>query len=119
MSGLTFLVGGARSGKSALAVEIGRRHSGDVVFIATAEPFDDDMRARIDTHRDERPGWPTIEAPVQLADAIASAPDHALVIVDCLTVWVGNLFVGDHSAAVRARSYCDLGVALRARVGPT
>jgi adenosyl cobinamide kinase/adenosyl cobinamide phosphate guanylyltransferase len=84
------LIGGARSGKSSLAVEIGQRHEGDVVFIATAEPFDDDMAARIARHRDERPPWPTVEAPLDLAPAVAAAPGDALLLVDCVTVWVGN-----------------------------
>jgi adenosylcobinamide kinase / adenosylcobinamide-phosphate guanylyltransferase len=87
---VTFLIGGVRSGKSSLAVEIGQRHQGDVVFVATAEPMDDDMRARIDQHRRDRPDWPLIEAPLDLGIAIASAPDAAMLIVDCITVWVGN-----------------------------
>jgi len=59
---VTLLIGGARSGKSALAVDIGMRHDGDVVFVATAEPFDDDMRSRIARHRNDRPDWPVVEA---------------------------------------------------------
>ena len=70
---LTFLVGGARSGKSTLAVELGVRHDGDVVFVATAEPVDDDLRDRIAAHRAERPGWPTVEAAIELAAAIDAA----------------------------------------------
>lgn len=84
------LIGGARSGKSALAVEIGQRHDGDVVLIATAEPFDDDMRSRIARHRHDRPAWPVIETPLDLGMAIAAAPSEPLLIVDCLTVWVAN-----------------------------
>jgi len=87
---VTLLIGGARSGKSALAVEIGRRHDGDVVFVATAEPFDDDMRSRIARHRVDRPDWPVVEAPLDLGEAIAAAPSEALLLVDCLTVWVNN-----------------------------
>jgi adenosyl cobinamide kinase/adenosyl cobinamide phosphate guanylyltransferase len=87
---ITLLIGGVRSGKSALAVDIGRRHTGDVWFIATAEPFDDDMRSRIDQHRHDRPDWPTVETSVDLGAAIATAPGGPLLIVDCLTVWVGN-----------------------------
>ena len=90
MGNVTLLIGGARSGKSALAVEMGRRHAGDVVMIATAEPFDDDLRERIARHRNDRPDWPTIEAPIDLGAAIASAPADAMLIVDCITVWVGN-----------------------------
>jgi adenosyl cobinamide kinase/adenosyl cobinamide phosphate guanylyltransferase len=91
MGAITFLLGGARSGKSTLAVEIGRRHRGDVVVVATAEAFDDDLRARIDRHRAERPDWPTIEEPIDLAAALRRCDGDAFVIVDCLTVWLGNL----------------------------
>ncbi len=90
MGDVTLLIGGARSGKSALAVEVGRRHDGGVVFIATAEPFDDDMRSRIARHRIERPDWPVVEAPLDLHEAITAAPSESLLLVDCLTVWVNN-----------------------------
>lgn len=89
--GLTLLLGGARSGKSSLAVELGRRHGGDVVVIATAVALDDDLAERIERHRAERPGWPTVEEPLELERALAEAPHDALVIVDCLTLWVSNL----------------------------
>ncbi len=90
VDGLTLLIGGARSGKSDLAVRIGERHPGDVTFIATAQAFDDDMSNRIARHRRERPEWPVIEAPLALEDALALAPPDHLVIVDCLTLWVSN-----------------------------
>jgi adenosylcobinamide kinase/adenosylcobinamide-phosphate guanylyltransferase len=89
---LTFLVGGARSGKSTLAVQLGERFGGPVTFVATAEAFDDDLAARIARHRDERPeAWTTIEEPVDLAAAVRAVPDDSMVIVDCLTVWLANL----------------------------
>lgn len=91
MTGITFLVGGVRSGKSSLAVEMGRRHDGPVVFVATAVPFDGETQRRVNRHRAERPSWPVIEAPVDLTSAISSIENDALLIVDCLTVWVGNL----------------------------
>ena len=91
---LTFLVGGARSGKSTLAVQLGERFAGPVTFVATAEAFDDDLAARITRHRDERPSaWTTIEEPVDLAAAVRSVADDSMVIVDCLTVWLANLAV--------------------------
>ena len=91
---LTFLVGGARSGKSTLAVQMGEHFGGPVVFVATAEPFDDDMAARVARHRDERPGgWTTVEEPVELAAIVHAVPDSAMLIVDCLTVWLANLAV--------------------------
>ncbi|MEI2705513.1 MAG: bifunctional adenosylcobinamide kinase/adenosylcobinamide-phosphate guanylyltransferase [Ilumatobacteraceae bacterium] len=113
MGSFTLLLGGARSGKSTLAVEAGRRHGGDVVVIATAEPVDDDMAARIARHRAERPGWPVIEEPVRLADAIRNAPAEALVIVDCVTVWVANLL--HHGVDLRIEPVVD---ALVSRAGP-
>ncbi len=103
-----------RSGKSALAVEIGRRHDGDVLFLATAEPIDDDMRARISRHRHDRPDWPTIESRVGLGSAIAAAPGEPLLIVDCLTVWVANELHHDGCADADA-----VARALAARPGPS
>ena len=114
MGNVTLLIGGARSGKSSLAVEIGRRHHGDVMFVATAEPFDDDMRERIAQHRLDRPDWPTIEAPLDLGAAISGAPEDDLLLVDCLTVWVGN--------ELHHRGRIDpspVAVALGERVGPS
>lgn len=90
---LTILLGGARSGKSTAALRIAARSSADVCFVATSPriPGDDDLGARIDAHAAERPaGWRTIEAEIDLADAITDAGD-AHVVVDCLTVWLGNL----------------------------
>ena len=70
---------------------MGRRHDGPVTFIATpARPVDADMDERIARHRAERPDWPTIEEPLDLAGALERCGD-ALVIVDCLTLWVSNL----------------------------
>ena len=89
---LTFLTGGARSGKSALAVRRAERYDGPVVFVATAHAGDGEMADRIDRHRAERPaGWGTVEAPVDLAETIAEQPDDALLLIDCLSLWVANL----------------------------
>jgi len=117
---LTFLVGGARSGKSTLAVQMGEQHRGAVTFIATAEPFDDDLAARIERHRGERPpGWSTVEAPVDLAAAVRAVPDTSMVIVDCLTVWLANLLVHVAAASGRAASITDVIEAVRQREAPT
>lgn len=116
---LTVLVGGARSGKSTLAVELGLRHDGPVLFVATAEAVDDDLRERIARHREERPAWPTVEVPLALADAVRAADEHTLVIIDCLTVWVGNLFHHRPDTLDRHAAYDDLLASLGDRRGPT
>jgi len=89
---VTVLIGGARSGKSALSIEIASRWRGGVTFIATGEPGDEEMASRIERHRAERNAeWTTIEEPIELAKAIENAPEGDLVILDCLTLWVSNL----------------------------
>ena len=100
---ITVVTGGARSGKSTYAVELGIRHSGPVVFVATAPPLDGDLESRIARHRAERPDWPTVEEPHDVVMVIRSAPTGALVIVDCITLWVSNLmWRGDTDADVEA-----------------
>ena len=87
----TFLVGGARSGKSSLAVRLASAFDGPVVVVATAEARDEDMAERIRTHRVTRPPrWETLEAPLGLIAAVEGVPEDACVIVDCLTLWVAN-----------------------------
>ena len=89
---LTLVLGGARSGKSRYAQSLCRRRD-DVVFIATATASGDpEMRRRIERHRSERPAsWTTVEAPFELAEAVRNAPAGALVLVDCVTLWLSNL----------------------------
>lgn len=113
------LLGGARSGKSALAVEIGRRHGGGVTFVATSPAIDHDLAGRIARHRAERPTrWPTIEEPLDVAGALDAAGDD-LVLLDCLTLWVSNLLHrGDSDAAVEERS-AETATAAANRSAPT
>jgi adenosyl cobinamide kinase/adenosyl cobinamide phosphate guanylyltransferase len=91
---LTLLVGGARSGKSSLAVDIGHRHTAagiSVTYLATAPLLDDDMTARAERHQAERPTeWATIEEQTDLIGALARI-DRGLAIIDCLTLWTSNL----------------------------
>jgi adenosylcobinamide kinase/adenosylcobinamide-phosphate guanylyltransferase len=89
---LTFLLGGARSGKSALAVELARAWGGAVTVIATAEAGDEEMAQRIRLHREERPaGWQTVEEPIDLDSALSGVPADSAVVLDCLSLWVANL----------------------------
>jgi adenosylcobinamide kinase / adenosylcobinamide-phosphate guanylyltransferase len=108
MPGLTLILGGARSGKSAYALDLARTHPAGtaVLFVATAEALDEEMRARVAAHQEERPAsWITLEAPRDVGAAMlrVSAP-VALVIVDCITLLVSNVVVplGDSPAAAEA-----------------
>ncbi|MBW2709797.1 MAG: bifunctional adenosylcobinamide kinase/adenosylcobinamide-phosphate guanylyltransferase [Deltaproteobacteria bacterium] len=98
MEKMTLVTGGARSGKSSYALSLADAAEKNV-FIATAEALDNEMQQRIDRHQQERGDrFLTIEAPVNLAQAIRSVEaDTQLVIVDCLTVWLGNLLVKDET----------------------
>ena len=93
----TLVLGGARSGKSAYAQMLAAADAKPVVYIATAQARDDEMAARIDCHRHDRPAsWTTVEEPLALGNAIAthSTADN-VVLVDCLTVWLSNLLFID------------------------
>jgi adenosylcobinamide kinase / adenosylcobinamide-phosphate guanylyltransferase len=119
-SGITLLIGGARSGKSAIAITIARTWSGPVTFIATAEGRDDEMRGRIEHHRAERDAsWNTVEEPLALEKALAGAPATDLIVVDCLTLWVSNLLErGFDQHAIEAIA-SDATAAANARRTPT
>jgi len=120
---LTLLLGGVRAGKSARAVTLAaaRRGNGSVLFVATAEALDDEIRERIDAHRRERPAdWRTVESPLDLAADIArvlhdSPREYSVIIVDCLTVWVSNILLslpdtvdGERDVAGRARALLNV-----------
>src|SRR5438270_1156000 len=88
---LVLLIGGARSGKSELAVRLAQEQTAPVVFVATGEAGDDEMRARIDQHRRERPpSWQTIEEPLRLRETLETVEERSCVVVDCLTLWTAN-----------------------------
>ena len=96
---LIVLTGGVRSGKSAAASAAAEATGAPVVFVATAEPGDDDMAARIERHRAERPDhWTTVEAPRDLAAAVVSVDPDATLIIDCLGLWVTNRMLADPPA---------------------
>jgi adenosylcobinamide kinase/adenosylcobinamide-phosphate guanylyltransferase len=117
---LTLLLGGARSGKSALALRRARAFDGPVVFIATGEARDAEMTERIARHRAERdPSWSTVEAPVDVAAALAAAAPGTCAIVDCLSLWVANLLArgdGEEEIVALAAETARFAVA---REGPT
>lgn len=98
---LTVLIGGARSGKSTAALRLAQESGDDVCFVATSPRIagDDELDDRIAAHRAERPvGWSTIETETDLANAVGATGD-SVVILDCLTVWLGNLMYHGHDDA--------------------
>ncbi len=103
---MILLLGGARSGKSTLALRLALATEAPVAFVATGQPLDDEMAARIAQHRAERPaGVPTLEAPLELEGALALPSPGDSVVLDCLTLWVANLLgagLGDDDVLGRA-----------------
>jgi len=97
---LTLIIGGARSGKSDLALRLAAASKLPVLFVATMEPGDDEMRARIDAHRIGRPeAWRTVEAPLALLDVLSTeARAGDCVLIDCMTLWVSNLLLSSLGA---------------------
>ena len=96
MARTTLFLGGARSGKSRLAQAAAEALPGPLTYLATGEAGDEEMAARIARHRADRgPRWRTVECPVALPDAIDAAGE-AVVLVDCLTLWLSNLMLGGH-----------------------
>jgi adenosylcobinamide kinase/adenosylcobinamide-phosphate guanylyltransferase len=100
MSRVVFVIGGARSGKSAFALGKASEISGSKAFIATAQAHDAEMEERIDKHRKERSSeWQTYEEPIHLAQAVrAVSRIHDVAVIDCLTLWVSNLLCGETNA---------------------
>jgi adenosylcobinamide kinase/adenosylcobinamide-phosphate guanylyltransferase len=94
------LTGGARSGKSRLAQELGLKANGKVLFVATAEAGDDEMQARIEAHKKNRPAnWKTLEARANLGNEIEkNIGDAQTVIIDCITLLTNNIFMDYVSA---------------------
>ncbi len=101
---VTFVLGGARSGKSRFAESLAERYATGseddrggaqrLVYLATGEAFDDEMRTRIDAHQTRRgEHWRTIEAPLGIADALEThCRPGCVVLLDCVSVWLGNQF---------------------------
>lgn len=88
---LSMVIGGARSGKSRLAETLVTGMRLPRVYIATAEAWDAEMRARIAAHQADRgTDWTTINAPRNLCTALAAVPAGQVVLVDCATLWLSN-----------------------------
>ena len=100
MAEIILVTGGARSGKSALAERLAQSCGNKVIYIATSEPFDDEMQSRIDRHRARRDaGWRTVDAPLELPDMLVQTDGDAPRLVDCLTMWLNNLIYHNRDVA--------------------
>ncbi len=93
---LILVLGGARSGKSRHAEALVEALPAPWTYIATAQPWDDEMAARIAEHRSRRsPDWITVDAPLELPDAIRARPEGQPILVECLTLWLTNLILAE------------------------
>ncbi|AKS45088.1 adenosylcobinamide kinase /adenosylcobinamide-phosphate guanylyltransferase [Octadecabacter temperatus] len=101
----TFVLGGAASGKSSFAESLCFQSTRSRVYIATAQAFDDEMRAKVSAHRSQRGSdWLTLEAPLDVAGALAARTPEEIVLIDCATLWLSNVLLEqkDTAAAVAA-----------------
>ena len=106
---VTFVIGGARSGKSSFALKEGSALAGKKAYVATAEALDAEMKARIEKHREERSEeWITFEEPLNIARLIEDIHEkHDVIIIDCLTVWLSNLMMNDKNVEKEIGSFCS------------
>jgi adenosylcobinamide kinase / adenosylcobinamide-phosphate guanylyltransferase len=114
---LVMLLGGARSGKSTLAVQLAGESA---TFVATGTAGDEEMAERIRRHRAERPaGWTTIEEPLALGAALGSVAPEGTAVVDCLSLWVSNLVAADWGDAAIEQEAAAVAQQAAARLGLT
>ncbi|HCC69520.1 MAG TPA: bifunctional adenosylcobinamide kinase/adenosylcobinamide-phosphate guanylyltransferase [Nitrospiraceae bacterium] len=90
---IVFILGGARSGKSAFALKEASKISGKKAYIATAESLDEEMRQRIEEHKRKRgDDWVTYEEPLKIVDLVKKMKsEYNVILIDCLTLWLSNL----------------------------
>jgi len=108
--GIVLVLGGARSGKSAYAEKLVTESGLAATYIATAEPGDEEMKARIAEHRARRgAAWRTVEAPLDLEAALSEAAGAGrAVLVDCLTLWISNLMLKGEDIEARGKLLADV-----------
>jgi len=94
MKKLTFITGGARSGKSSLALNLAEQQGARRAFVATMTPLDDELKRRVALHQAERgDGWETFEEPTEVAALLERIDNDGFssVVLDCLTLWLSNI----------------------------
>lgn len=110
---LSLVLGGAASGKSAFAESLILKENRPPLYIATAQVFDDEMAKKVTRHREMRGSlWATIEEPLDIAATLKTVPTGQPVLIDCATLWLTNVILGDHNlkahtdAFLKAISHC-------------
>lgn len=113
---LSFVLGGAASGKSAYAESLILNTRLTPIYIATAQVFDDEMSEKVSRHKQMRgTGWQTIEEPIAVADALATVSSRQAVLIDCATLWLTNIVLGEYDISAETSKLID---ALRSCDGP-
>lgn len=114
MGKCTLILGGARSGKSRFAQALAEQEEGRLVYVATAGAYDAEMEERVERHRDDRgEQWETVEEQYDLAAVIARYSGSSTLLVDCLTLWLSNVILGEQDVGaaiaglVAALNACD------------
>lgn len=95
MSNFTLITGGARSGKSTFAEQLAAHPGRPVIYIATAQVLDDEMALRVEKHKQQRPSnWQLIEEPFNIPTVLERIRNEdAIVLLDCVTIWLSNLML--------------------------
>jgi adenosylcobinamide kinase/adenosylcobinamide-phosphate guanylyltransferase len=112
------VLGGARSGKSKYAESLAQSHEKDRLYIATAEPGDEEMQARIAQHRARRGApWRTIEEPLRLPEVLKQEAKAArFILVDCITLWVSNLLLKERPVQKSVDELCTILPSIEGRI---
>lgn len=107
MSKKIFITGGARSGKSSFALKEASGISGEKAYIATAEALDEEMRERIEQHKNQRgKDWDTYEEPLRISDVIKKIESrYDVIVVDCLTMWISNIMNAGLSIEIEIENF--------------
>jgi adenosylcobinamide kinase/adenosylcobinamide-phosphate guanylyltransferase len=103
---ITFVIGGARSGKSSFVLNEVSKLEGTRAYIATGEALDDEMDNRISKHKEDRgPEWNTYEEPVDIAKVLTDIKDtYSVLVIDCLTLWLSNVMIRTQNTDYRTQT---------------
>ncbi|MFH1190524.1 MAG: bifunctional adenosylcobinamide kinase/adenosylcobinamide-phosphate guanylyltransferase [Candidatus Omnitrophota bacterium] len=117
MGKITFILGGARSGKSGYAAKLANKPGKKVAFIATCQGLDEEMRARIALHKKSRPAsWETFEEPLDVRAALGKVgPGFDIILIDCLTLLVSNLLLRGIDGLIIEKTVAEMIKSLRFR----